>query len=312
MKKLFPIFLAMALFISACQLGGGQAEPTAIALPTAAPTLTPVPLNPTTEASSGNTEAGSERVSSGDGMIQVYIPQGSFQMGGLDTRASTDEKPVHKVDMKGYWIDKVEVTNAMYLLCVQAGVCSPPQNIASETRQAYFNNPEFNDYPVVNVTWDSARQYCEWAGRRLPTEAEWEYAARGATINTYPWGEEKPDSTRANFNYMLGDTNRVGSYSAGTSPFGVLDMAGNVFEWTQDFYDAEFYAGGPASNPSGPLARSAYFKRVVRGGSFADGEAEIRVANRASVLGPDFDAELGSAAYLGDFSSRIGFRCASD
>jgi formylglycine-generating enzyme required for sulfatase activity len=311
MKKLFPIFLTMALFISACQLGGGAA-PTAIALPTGAPTLTPVPLNPTAEASGGNVEAGNERVSSAEGMIQVYIPQGSFQMGGMDTRASTDEKPVHKVDMKGFWIDKVEVTNAMYLLCVQAGVCSPPQNITSETRQAYFNNPEFNDFPVVNVSWDNARQYCEWAGRRLPTEAEWEYAARGSTINTYPWGEDKPDGTRANFNYMLGDTNRVGSYTSGASPFGVLDMAGNVFEWTKDYYDAEYYANGPANNPGGPLARSAYFKRVARGGSFADGEAEIRVSNRAAVLGPNFDAELGSAAYLGDFSPRIGFRCASD
>ena len=312
MKKLFPIFLAMALFISACQLGGGGAAPTAIALPTAASTLTPIPLNPTAEAAGGNVEAGSERVSSAEGMIQVYIPQGSFQMGGMDTRASTDEKPVHKVDLKGYWIDKVEVTNAMFLLCVQAGVCNPPQNVTSETRQSYFNNSEFNDFPVVNVTWDNARQYCEWAGRRLPTEAEWEYAARGGTINTYPWGEDKPDGTRANFNYMLGDTNRVGSYTSGASPFGVLDMAGNVFEWVQDYYDAEYYANGPANNPSGPLARSAYFKRVARGGSFADGEAEIRASNRAAVLGPNFDAELGSAAYLGDFSPRIGFRCASD
>jgi formylglycine-generating enzyme required for sulfatase activity len=312
MKKLFPILLALALLSTACQLGGGQAQPTAIALPTSAPTLTPVALNPTAEAAGGNMEAGSERVSPGDGMIQIYIPQGSFQMGGLDARADADEKPVHKVDMKGYWIDKVEVTNAMYLLCVQAGVCSPPQSVASETRPSYFNNPEYNNFPVVNVSWDAARQYCEWAGRRLPTEAEWEYAARGSTINTYPWGEQKPDATRANFNYMLGDTNQVGSYSAGASPFGVLDMAGNVFEWTKDFYDAQYYASGPASNPAGPLARSTYFNRVVRGGSFADGEAEIRASNRASVLGPNFNAELGSAAYLGDFSSRIGFRCAAD
>ena len=111
---------------------------------------------------------------------------------------------------------------------------------------------------------------------------------------------------------MLGDTNRVGSYTSGASPFGVLDMAGNVYEWTHDYYGSEYYANGPASNPTGPLARSAYFKRVARGGSFADAEGEIRVSNRASVLGPNFDAELGSAAYLGDFSPRIGFRCASD
>ena len=309
MKKIFPILLVVALFGTACQMGGG-AEPTAIALPTAAPTLTPVPVN--APAESGNAEAGSERVSSADGMIEMYISQGSFQMGGLDTRAATDEQPVHKVDMKGYWIDKVEVTNAMFLLCLQAGVCNPPQSVASETRQSYFNNPEFNDFPVVNVTWDAAKKYCEWAGRRLPTEAEWEYAARGNTINTFPWGEEKPDGTRANFNYMLGDTSRVGSYTAGASPFGVLDMSGNVFEWVNDFYDAEYYASGPANNPAGPLARAAYFKRVVRGGSFADAEGEIRTSNRASLLGPNYDAELGSPAYLGEFSSRIGFRCASD
>ena len=311
MKKLFPILLVVALFSAACQ-AGGQAKPTAIALQNAEPTFTPVPLNPTAEASGGNVDAGSERTSSSDGMIEVYIPQGSFQMGGLDAHASADEKPVHQVNMRGFWIDKVEVTNAMYLLCLQAGVCSPPQVSSSETRQSYFNNPEFNDYPVVNVTWDGARQYCNWAGRRLPTEAEWEYAGRGSTINTYPWGEEKPDSTRANFNYMSGDTSRVGSYASGASPFGVLDMAGNVNEWVSDFYSAEFYSGGVASNPTGPVARSTYFNRVVRGGSFADAEVDIRVTNRASVLGPNFDAELGSSAYLGDFSSRIGFRCASD
>lgn len=311
MKKLFPLLLAIAFLSSACQLGG-QAQPTAIVLPTAAPTLTPVPLNPTAAPAGGNVQAGSERTASADGMIQVYIPQGSFQMGGLDPRASADEKPVHKVDMKGFWIDKVEVTNAMYLLCVSAGVCSPPQNVKSETRNSYFNNPEFNDFPVVYVTWDNARQYCEWAGRRLPTEAEWEYAARGSTINTYPWGEQKPDSTRANFNYMFGDTNRVGSYPAGASPFGILDMAGNVNEWVNDYYDAQYYATGPAYNPTGPMARSANFNRVVRGGSFADAEVDIRVANRASVLGPNFDAPLGSKEYLGDYSPRIGFRCVSD
>jgi formylglycine-generating enzyme required for sulfatase activity len=300
MKKLFPVFLAVALLITACQLGGGQAQPTAVALPA------------DNEPAESKVEAGSEQVSSADGMVQVYIPQGSFQMGGLDTRAGADEKPVHKVDMKGYWIDKVEVTNAMYLLCVQAGECTPPQNVASETRQSYFNNPEFNDYPVANVTWDSAKKYCAWAGRRLPTEAEWEYAARGTTINTYPWGEEKPDGTRANFNSMAGDTNRVGSYAAGASPFGVLDMAGNVNEWVSDFYSAEFYASGAASNPTGPIARANYFNRVVRGGSYVDPEVSIRVAKRASVLGPNFDAELGSAAYLGDFSPRIGFRCVAD
>jgi len=144
MNKIFPILMLISILCTSCQLGSGQANPTAIALSTVAPTLTPIPLNPTPQAGGGNVEAGAERVSPADGMIQAYIPQGSFQMGGLDPNASTDEKPVHKVDMNAFWIDKVEVTNGMYLLCIQAGVCSPPQNTKSETRASYFNNPEFN------------------------------------------------------------------------------------------------------------------------------------------------------------------------
>ncbi len=280
MKKLFPILLAVALLSTACQLGGKK--------------------------------AGSERTSSEDGMVQVYVPEGTFQMGGLDPQAAADEKPVHKVEMKAYWIDKTEVTNAMFLECVQAGACTPPQSTSSETHPSYFNNAEFNDFPVVNVTWDAAKQYCEWAGRRLPTEAEWEYAARGNTVNTYPWGEDAPDDTRGNFNYSNKDTSQVGSYPAGASPFGALDMAGNVLEWTSDYYDAKYYASSPASNPTGPETRTAYFKRVVRGGSYADVVTEIRVSNRASALGPNYDAEVGSAAYLGDYSPRLGFRCAAD
>jgi len=312
MKKLFPILLAVALFSTACQLGGGQGEPTPIALAPAGSAATPVPLNPTAESASADTEAGTERVSSADGMIQVFIPEGSFQMGGVDQAAGADEKPAHQVNMRAFWMDKIEVTNAMYADCVQSGGCTLPYAFKTETRQSYFNEPDFADFPVVYVGWGQADAYCKWAGRRLPTEAEWERAARGDDFRVYPWGTDRPTASYANFNYYFGDTNRVGSYPDGASPYGVFDMAGNVSEWVQDFYDGNYYSSAINNNPPGPAARNNYFNRVVRGGSYADSEAYIRVSKRSSVLGPNFDAKLDSPEYIGTNASRIGFRCASN
>ncbi|MEK6751459.1 MAG: SUMF1/EgtB/PvdO family nonheme iron enzyme [Chloroflexota bacterium] len=309
MKKLFPMLTALALFVSACQLGGSQAEPTAIALPTAFPTNTPS-VNAPVEAGGS---AGSERASSVDGMPQVFISDGTFRMGGLDTEAQKDEQPTHSVTIKGFWMDKLEVTNAMFGLCVKAGGCEPPQYFKSDTRDSYFNNPEFNDYPVVYVTWAQADTYCKWAGRRLPTEAEWERAARGDDFRTYPWGDDRPDSSRGNFNYFVGDTTRVGNFPAGASPFGVLDLAGNIAEWVSDYYDSDYYGQGVTMNPGGPGARSQYFNRVVRGGTYQDAFVDVRVANRASVRGSNLDAtDIYSDDYLGEVSPKIGFRCGSD
>jgi formylglycine-generating enzyme required for sulfatase activity len=209
-------------------------------------------------------------------------------------------------------MDQLEVTNAMYALCVNAGGCTPPQNLKSQRRPDYFNNPDFNDYPVVYVTWGQASAYCEWAGRRLPTEAEWERAGRGDDFRTFPWGEDKADGRFANFNMLVGDTSRVGTYPAGASPFGVLDMAGNVAEWINDFYSFDYSAALENTlNPIGPVT-SSNFNRVVRGGSLGDAEINIRVAKRSSVLGSNLSAAPGSSAYLGDLSPRIGFRCAMD
>jgi formylglycine-generating enzyme required for sulfatase activity len=311
MKKLIPILVVLMMVSTACQLGGGQDQPTPIALATAQPTNPPVALNPTAGPSGGNETAGSERTSP-DGMTEVFVPQGTFQMGGVDPAAAGDEKPVHKVSLHSYWIDKLEVTNAMYLGCLTAGACQPPQSVKSATRPSYFNNPDFNDFPVANVTWADAAAYCKWAGRRLPTEAEWEHAARGNDVRTYPWGDTKPDSTTANFNYQSGDTTRVGSYPGGASPFGALDMAGNVGEWVNDFYSGTFYNQNISSNPTGPNSRSNFFARVVRGGSYADSAIQLRVSKRSQVTGSNLNADAGTAAFLGDFSPRIGFRCASD
>jgi serine/threonine-protein kinase len=243
-------------------------------------------------------------------MPQVLIPEGEFRMGGMDARSAPDERPAHYVSLHAYWMDQLEVTNAMYLLCIHSGPCKPPQTFKSLRRNDYFNNPEFNDYPVVYVTWEQAKTYCEWAGRRLPTEAEWERAARGDDWRTFPWGEDKADGLHANYNMLVGDTSRVGTYPLGASPFGVLDMAGNVAEWINDFYSGTYYENLiDAINPTGPET-SGSLRRVVRGGSLGDAEINIRVPKRSSVLGPDLHAPVGSRDYLGDFSPRIGFRCA--
>ena len=159
--------------------------------------------------------------------------------------AFMDEEPIHKVVLDAFSIDKTEVTNALYKDCEDQGVCDPPQDINSNSQASYYGNPAFDDYPVIYVTWDQAKTYCEWRGGRLPTEAEWEKAARSADGRTYPWGETI-DDTFANFNYGIGDTTAVGSYENGKSPYGVYDMAGNVWEWVADWYSDTYYQRSPA------------------------------------------------------------------
>lgn len=313
MKKLIPIvFVLAALALVAAACGArGSAVPTPMTFPTAYPTNTAAPLNPTAQPASG-AQAGDERVSSVDGMTQVYIPEGTFRMGGMDAWTQPDEQPPHQVTIKAFWMDKTEVTNGMYMLCVQAGACEPPRLFTSETRPSYFNNPDFNNYPVIMVRWRDANAYCKWAGRRLPYEAEWERAARGNDFRTWPWGDERPDNSRANFNYSVRDTTPVGSYPAGASPFGILDMSGNVWEWMADWYQQNYYENAPVINPTGPLSPLQGNRKVIRGGSWQDGEFELRVPNRGFTAGGDDKATMNSEKYNGTSSNTIGFRCVSD
>ena len=318
MKKIIPLLLSIFI-LTAC--GAGTETPviesTATPLSPSAPTETPAVVpSPTIEAAPTPTAAPTEasiniRVSAMDGMPQVFIPAGTFRMGGMDIRATANEKPAHDVTLDAFWMDQLEVTNGMYVFCVNAGACEPPHLFTSQRRMDYYNNPEFKDYPVVYVTWGQADAYCTWAGRRLPTEAEWERAARGDDFRTYPWGEDKPDGTLANFNYMVHDTTRVGTYPAGASPFGVLDMAGNAAEWVNDFFDLKTYETAESYNPKGP-AESRSYQRVVRGGSLGDAEINIRLSKRSSVQGPNPDARSDPAALIGAYSPRIGFRCVED
>jgi len=242
-------------------------------------------------------------------MLQVYVPAGTVRMGGLDVYAiGGDELPAHTVSLDAFWIDQLEVTNAMYMLCVQAGACIAPENWTSGKRLSYFNTEEFKDYPVIHVTWEQANDYCAWAERRLPTEAEWERAARGDDFRDFPWGDEPPSVVYANFDRLVDDTSRVGSYAAGASPFGALDMAGNVWEWVSDLYGIEYYNVSPEHNPTGPENTGTY-RRVLRGGSFQDGWVNLRVSKRGSALGPDPNAPYDAPDRDGEQSSKIGFRC---
>ncbi len=319
MRRLAAILIGLAWFATACG-GAGRTPPTptSIPLPTAIPSPTVVTYATATSPANNQPQAGQERTSPADGMVQIYIPQGTFTRGGIDSDARANEGPAAKITMSGFWIDKTEVTNGMYRLCVEAGVCELPHYgsrpvLKSQTRDPYFNNPEFADYPVIYVTWGDADTYCKWAGRRLPTEAEWEYAARGAfpSLNIFPWGDQRPDSSRANFNYAVGDTTRVGSYPAGASPFGVLDMAGNVAEWVNDFYDPNYYQQSTTMNPTGPAGRTNLFARVVRGGHWGDSWQALRVSARASLTGPNPNAQMGSDQWYGESAPTVGFRCAS-
>lgn len=241
------------------------------------------------------------------GALMALIPAGPFEMGSYD--GDDDEQPVHTVILDDFYIDIYEVTNNQYAVCVDAGVCDPVTDTtagtASYTRAIYFGNPAYADYPVIYASWYDAQQYCGWrSGARLPTEAEWEKAARGGLEGkTYPWGDQSPlceggAKNGAKFDDDGGcndtDTEQVGSYSA--NGYGLYDMVGNVWEWVSDFYDENYYANSPTNNPSGP--EDGGFT-VIRGGSWSNNAEHIRVSDRRF-----------NTPNSGSLSS--GFRCARD
>ena len=224
-----------------------------------------------------------------DGVTMLFVPEGEFTMG---SDVNTDEQPIHAVYLDSFWIDQTEVTNAMYAQCVTEGACSEPNDSSSSTQNDYYGNSTFNNYPVIYVDWFQAKTFCEWAGGNLPTEAQWEKAARGTDERIYPWGNESPSCDRVNnYGTCKGDTTQVDSYTTGKSSYGGLDMAGNVWEWVADWYGT--YPSGTVSNPQGP---SSGEYRGMRGGSWNSDPGNIRSALRG-----------GNTPMFNNYD--LGFRC---
>jgi formylglycine-generating enzyme required for sulfatase activity len=225
-----------------------------------------------------------------DRMAQMLVPAGEFLMGSLanNPNAEEDEKPQHSVYLDSFWIDQTEVTNRMYSFCVADGFCSEPIS----TGRYLTEKP---DHPIQGVTWFQAQKYCEWSGRRLPTEAEWEKAARGPEARVFPWGDKKPSADLANFNFQMNEIVEVGKFPDGASFYDAYDMAGNVWEWVADWYSENYFTESPQRNPMGPSSGNL---RVIRGGAWNTADRAIRSANRFWAF-PGRD----------DFN---GFRCAKN
>ena len=276
--------------------------------PTSTRTPSPTPRATNTPRFTPTPTPFPEEFTNDAGATMRLVPEGEFSMGGNDGYG--DERPIHLVYLDAYYIDKYEVTNSMYETCVADGICDPPQDISSATRSGYYGYSEYADYPVIHVDWYQAETYCKWRGARLPTEAEWEKAARGTNEYKYPWGNSF-QCGNGNFDDMMRldgyvipggpncdghkDTAPVGLFDSGSSPYDVYDMAGNVWEWTADWYDENYYSNSPYKDPQGTSSGST---RVGRGGAWD-------VANTKNLLST---RRLGfEPSTTGNF---LGFRCA--
>jgi formylglycine-generating enzyme required for sulfatase activity len=231
--------------------------------------------------------------------VMKSIPAGDFTMGcnaAIDTHCGADESPAHHVRVHPFTLDLVVVTQGAYQKCIDAGKCNHP-----EPADPAFDPVGRQRYPVTNVAWEDARDYCAWAGKRLPTEAEWEWAARSGDGRLYPWGNDVPDCARANFGNCIGPnggTEPVARHPTNVGPFGNLEMAGNVWEWVEDVYDAKYYAVSPVDDPEGPQGASPDATHAKRGGAWGTAPEALRTSQRLTHGIP----------HQGD--GFIGFRCA--
>ncbi|MCE9645085.1 MAG: formylglycine-generating enzyme family protein [Chloroflexi bacterium] len=280
-------FMLAVLLLTACS----AATPTPLVIvvtatplpPTQAPLVEPTSTQAFAPVSLAGPQSGA-KMKWIDGSTLLYVPQSEFEMGyGYNA-------PIHSVSLDAYWIQQTKVTNRMFAQCVAVGSCTPP---TQEVGGPVYSNPEFASHPVVGVTWDQAQAYCAWTQGSLPSEAQWEKAARGLGGNTYPWGNDEPACDLLNFGFCSGRTSEVTAFLSGASPFGLLDMAGNVFEWAADWYSDTYYNEAPALNPTGPAFGE---DRVIRGSSFETNADQLPSAVR----------HFGPQTY---HSRDLGFRC---
>lgn len=268
-------------------------EPTATE---AAATEAKAAVETPTEDVTSTPAAPAAEITDGKGAAMVLVDAGEFLMG--DSKGLVPEQPQHTVNLDAFYIDKFEVTNKLYQACVDEGVCQPPyQTYFSENSPGrdYYGSAAYENYPVVYVDWNMAKAYCEWRGARLPTEAEWEKAARGTEALKYPWGKDIA-CQNANYARCVNQTTEVGIYPDGVSPYGAFDMSGNVWEWVSDWYAENYYSNSPVNNPTGPISGQS---RVVRGGAWNKDINNITTFRRSN---------WGATYNTWD----IGIRCAGD
>ncbi|MBC8447041.1 MAG: SUMF1/EgtB/PvdO family nonheme iron enzyme, partial [Chloroflexi bacterium] len=312
------VIVALAVMALIAKPWRWGAEPTPLpvvevtATPTPSPPLASIPRTPVPAMNRSVVQATQAAVGAPEGM--VYVPAGEFIMGSPEGEGEDDEHPQRVVYLDAFYMDRYEVTNEQFARFVDATGYSTAAEKAGvgllwtgeyyeQVEGATWRHPQGQgssiedkmDHPVVQISWNDAAAYCRWAGQRLPTEAEWEKAARGTDGRIFPWGNSALSGNQANtcdVNCELAwkdvrmddgyaDTAPVGQYEAGVSPYGAYDMAGNVWEWVADWYDAGYYRQSPERSPQGPDAGE---KRVLRGGSWWNAAASVRVADREDSL----------------------------
>lgn len=246
-----------------------------------------------------------------DGMPMVLVPGGSFMMGASDTdaNAQADENPAHSVTVDSFYLDQYEVSVSQYAIflntlgsyvqqcygftCIWTLFESSFTYLTQNTDETFAAQPGFADYPVNYVSWYGAAAYCEWVGARLPSEAEWEYAARGSEGYLYPWGNEPASDTLALFGRnVLADLQPVTHFPDGATPLEIYALSGTMWEWTNDWYDAEYYATSPELNPTGPETVTTA-GRVLRGGGWRSLALELRATNRQPMRPATFERDIG-------------------